>query len=162
MLTLPLALTFYSIVVSFHVIFAVIGIGAAFSFPFIGAQAKESPESVPFALGVMNTIQTKWIQPMAVLVLLTGLYQVWKGPYSFSDDQWLGIAFALFAIYMGIIGALTIPGTRKALELANGWKESGGPPPPEMISLIQRNAKIGPILGVLIVLITFLMEAKPF
>ena len=32
-LTIPLAITFYSVVVSLHVIFAIIGIGTAFSFP---------------------------------------------------------------------------------------------------------------------------------
>jgi hypothetical protein len=160
--TLPLALTFYSVVVSFHVIFAIIGIGTGFSFPFLGAKAKNSPENLPFTLDTMLTIQVKWIQPMATLVLLTGLYQVWKGPYSFSDDQWLGIAFALFAIYMGLLGAVTIKGTRRALEIVTEAKAAGTPPGPDLGKILERNGKVGPLMGLLIVTITFLMEAKPF
>ena len=159
---MPLALTFYSVVVSFHVIFAVIGIGSAFAFPFLAEKAKKSPQNIKFTLDTMLTIQTKWVQPLATLVLLTGLYQVWKGPYSFSDDQWLGIAFALFAIYMGLMGAVTIKGTRRALQLVTDAEAAGTPPPPELGKILERNGKVGPILGLLIIAITFLMETKPF
>lgn len=158
--SVPVATDFYTVVVAFHVIFALVGLGSAFAFPFIGAAAKANPQNTAFALKVNLTIITKWISPMAVLVLLTGLYQVFDGPYSFENDQWLGVSFALFIVYMGIVGAITTPGTRRALELAE--ENPGGPPPQEMISLIQRNAKLGPVLGGLIILITFLMEAKPF
>ena len=109
----------------------------------------------------MSTVQTKLIQPASVLILLTGFYQVWDGPYSFSDG-WLSIAFALFAIYMGIVGAVSLPTTKKALELAKEAKASGSDYQPELFQLIAKNAKVGPILGLLIVAITFLMEAKPF
>ncbi|MGB0872977.1 MAG: DUF2269 family protein [Solirubrobacterales bacterium] len=162
MSTVPLAfdLTFYSLIVSLHVIFAVIGLGSAFAFPFIGALAQKNPQHTVFALEVNFTIIKKWISPMAVLILITGLYQVFDGPYSFGDDHWLDISFALFIVYMGIIGAITTPGTRRALELAR--ESAGGPPPQEMIALIQRNAKLGPLLGGIIILTTFLMEAKPF
>lgn len=162
MLTVPLALTFYSVVLSLHVIFAIVGIGAAFAFPFLGAKAKNSPENLPFTLDAMLTIQVKWIQPMATLVLLTGLYQVWKGPASFADDHWLGIAFALFAVYMGLLGAVTIKGTRRALELVTEANAVGTPPGPELGAILQRNGKVGPPMGFLIVAITFLMEAQPF
>lgn len=156
----PLAIDFYTFVVSLHVIFAVIGLGSAFAFPFVGMMAKKNPQHTAFALELNLTIITKWISPMAVLVLITGLYQVFDGPYSFGDDHWLDLSFALFIVYMGLVGAITTPGTRRALELAK--ENPGGPPPAEMISLIQRNAKLGPVLGGMIILITFLMEAKVF
>lgn len=156
----PVATDFYTVVVAFHVIFALIGLGSAFAFPFIGALAKANPQNTVFALKVNLTIITKWISPMAVLVLLTGIYQAIDGPYSFGDAKWLDASLVLFIVYMGIIGAITTPGTRRALALAE--ENPGGPPPQEMISLIQRNAKLGPILGLMIIAITFLMEAKPF
>ena len=61
-----------------------------------------------------------------------------------------------------IVGAVSLPTTRKALELAKAAKASGSEYPPELFQLIAKNAKVGPILGLLIVAITFLMEAKPF
>lgn len=160
MSSVPLAIDFYTFIVSLHVIFVVIGLGSAFAFPFIGMLAKKNPQNTAFVLEFNLTLITKWISPMAVLVLLTGLYQAFDGPYSFGDDHWLDLSFALFIIYMGILGAITTPGTRRALELAK--ESAGGPPPAEMISLIQRNAKLGPVMGGIIVLVTFLMEAKPF
>lgn len=160
MFSVPLALDFYTVVVSLHVVFAVIGLGSAFAFPFIGMLAQKHPQNTAFALEVNYTIIKKWISPMAVLVLLTGLYQVFEGPYQFGDERWLDLSFALFIVYMGLIGAIVTPGTRRALELAK--ESAGGPPPAEMISLIQRNSKLGPVLGGIIILITFLMESKAF
>lgn len=156
----PVATDLYTVVVAFHVIFALIGLGSAFAFPFIGAMAKANPQHTAFALKVNLTIITKWISPMAVLVLLTGIYQAIDGPYSFGDAKWLDVSLALFIVYMGLVGAVTTPATRRALQLAE--ENPGGPPPQEMISLIQRTAKLGPILGLMIITITFLMEAKPF
>ncbi len=79
----PVALDLYTVVVSFHVIFALVGLGSAFAFPFIGMQAKANPQHTAFALKVNLIMITKWISPMAVLVLLTGIYQAIDGPYSF-------------------------------------------------------------------------------
>jgi uncharacterized membrane protein len=161
MSNVPLALSFYSVSVAFHVIFALIGFGAAFCFPFIGIAAKSSPQNVPFALNVILTVMTRWVGPMAVLVLVTGIYQSVDGPYDFSDT-WLGLSFVLFIVYMGVFGALMVPGTRRARDLAVEASAEPGPPPPELLSLLERNSKLGPFLGLLLVVIVFLMEAKPF
>jgi uncharacterized membrane protein len=94
-------------------------------------------------------------------VLVTGIYQSVDGPYDFSDT-WLGLSFVLFIVYMGVFGALMVPGTRRARDLAVEASAEPGPPPPELLSLLERNSKLGPFLGLLLVVIVFLMEAKPF
>jgi hypothetical protein len=160
--SVPLALSFYSVVVAFHVIFAVIGLGAAFAFPFLGMAAKASPQNLPFALTVHLTVMRRWIGPMSLLVLITGIYLVADGGYDLLDDVWISASLALFVIYMGLKDGLVVPSTQRALDLITKSAPSEGPPPAEMLAILQRNAKIGPVLGLLLATIVFLMETKPF
>lgn len=162
MTSAPIALSFYEISVSFHIIFALVGLGSSFAFPFMFAAAGEDTQKLAWTLGVVQTIIQKLISPLAVLVLITGLYQVADSRYSFADDQWLGIGFALFAIYMGILGAVMTPSTKKALALAEAESGSGQAPSPELAAILKKMNALGPVLGFLIIATVFLMEAKPF
>lgn len=161
-MSVPVAITFYSVSVSFHIIFSLVGFGSAFAFPFMFASAGEDTQKLAWTLGVVNTVMTKLISPLAVLVLLTGLYQVSDSHYSFSDDQWLGVSFVLFVAYMGIVGAIITPSTRKAKKLAEAEAGSSAAPSPELAAELKKQNALGPVLGVLIFIIVFLMEAKPF
>ena len=83
----------YDASVAIHVVAAIIGFGATFSYPVIQLVAeRRGLLAVATGLETILTISRRVAVPAAVVVGLTGIYQLIDGPYSLGDP-WLGAGF---------------------------------------------------------------------
>jgi uncharacterized membrane protein len=157
---MPIAITMYTLSTAIHVVFVVSFIAAAGSFSVLGPMAKEQPQHVTFALGAMKKILETLVLPGVLVVWGTGIYQAsdggWKG-----SDLWLTISVILFA-FMTIVAAFVIyPSTKSALAEFEAQTEPG-PPSAKAQSDLKKLGIFGPMQGLSLLVITFLMVAKPF
>lgn len=78
-------ITFYWTVVFLHVAAVVTGFGPTFVYPILWRSARNRyPRSLPYMLRTMEKIGKTVIGPASILILLTGIYLVAKGPFDFS------------------------------------------------------------------------------
>lgn len=158
----PFAITGYLVLVAFHVIFVVTMLGVTFLFPFVGIRSRATPQHAPFALSLVEFAQRRIVFPGAALVLLTGLYAVDAGGFSWSEG-WIIVSLVLFIAVISISAFVTYPAVKVALaEVEKNAAAGGGPPSPEFLAAGKKIRTLGPVLSVMTITIVFLMEAKPF
>ncbi len=164
-----LAVTFYQLVVFLHVVAVVVAFGPTFAFGIIQATAERMfPRSVPFALTVMKRISQGMVIPVAVVVGITGIYQAIDGPFEFGRDQWMEIGLTLYLIMLGLALWVYRPAVMdRGIAAAQRSVDAAGPDGQVTLSAeyqqIMRVPNIaGPVLGLMVVVIVYLMEIKPF
>lgn len=157
---MPLAITTYSFVTAIHVIFVVSFLGSAGAFAVIGPMARDNPQHAVFALKVNKKIYETSVIPGILVVWGTGFYQWSDGGFG-SSDGWLITSVVLYAL-MTIAGlALLYPGIRSVLAEMEA-KTEPGPPSEASQSKLKLMGILGPFMGIGMMVITFLMVAKPF
>jgi Predicted integral membrane protein (DUF2269) len=96
-------ITFYWTVVFVHVLSVVIGFGPTFVYPILlGAARRRHPGTLPYLLHTMDRIGKTVIGPASILILLSGIYLVLKGPYEFSSTfVQVALPILVVLIFMG-------------------------------------------------------------
>lgn len=160
---IPLALTFYELVVSLHVIFVIVMLGVSFGFMFISAAARAEPPHMLFALGVTRTIQEKLVIPGIPLILGTGLYLAIDGDWHDRPDHlWLIVSEAWYLVAIAVSLLLAYPAVKTMQAEAEKKGGEPGPPSEAFMAKAKIMSKVGPFLSVSVIGIAFLMMAKPF
>src|SRR5918911_965190 len=103
----------YEASVAIHVVAAIIGFGATFTYPVIQLVA-ERRGATAFGLTVILAISRFVAAPAAVVVGITGIYQATSGPYGFGD-AWVAVGFALYLAVMAVATGYLAPAYRRAL-----------------------------------------------
>src|SRR5215213_6589034 len=124
---MPLAaITAYSVSVFIHVTAVVVGFGATFaeSVMFPVAQ-KLDVKHLPYVHRLQLAINQRLATPALVVVLLTGLYQVSEGDWSFGD-AWISASFAILIALGGLLGGYFVPTDRKLGAMVSREIEAAG------------------------------------
>jgi uncharacterized membrane protein len=133
----------YELVLSAHVVAAIVGFGATFTYPFIERSGD---------YGTVLLISRRLAVPGALVVGATGLYQLLDGPYGL-DDGWLAASVVLYVLVMIVAVGLVAPAYRRAAHAE--------PDSRERAQARRRLAVPGPALALAIVVIAVLMVTKP-
>ena len=166
---MALGVTLYQVSVALHVAVAVIAFGPTYAYPLIqkGAE-KVSPRNVPFALRTIHTIDSKMVNPIAVVVGLTGIYQWIDGNWDIGRDQWLAVGFGLylasFALALYVFrGSVMESAAREAESCIAAAGPSGEVVLSDEYRRIMRVPDMaGPVLGIAVLVIVYMMVVKPF
>lgn len=142
-----------------HILAAVAAFGPGFAFPFIGALARKTPGSFPLVAKLGETLGKRLIIPGAVIVLLTGLAQVGQLRINLLRTPYILISLILFLAALAISVFVQLPAGKALARMADGAPP--GPPPPEAMSLIQKQKVMGMLLLSLFVIILALMVFSP-
>ena len=159
------AVSTYDFSVFIHVTAVVVGFGATFAeslaFP---VAMKLDPRHLPYVHRLQLAINQRLATPALVVVLLTGLYQVSEGDWSFGD-AWISASFAIVIALGGLLGGYFVPTDRKLGEMVSREIAAAGNGEVVLSEEYKRRARTeglaGALAGVLIVIATFLMIAKP-
>lgn len=160
-----LAVRFYDVVVSLHVMAIVIAFGVTFAYPvLIPYIFRNHPRAVPGLYAGMVQLNRRLITPAATVALLLGVYlasdaDVW-------DQAWVTIPLVILIVVLGMVGAVFTPAERRLAELterdsaatagdAVAWS-------PEVQALMRRDATAGAVASVLILVAIYFMVVKPF
>lgn len=153
-------ITLYQISVGLHSIFAISFLGVAGANGVIGPMSRENPQHALFALRVTNKIHMTAVIPGLIGIFVTGIYQSIKGPWD-GDDLWLSIGVFLTLLLALAAIFITHPANKVAIAELEA-QETPGPPSELFQRQVAKLGMIGPFMGVSMIIIAFLMSAKPF
>jgi uncharacterized membrane protein len=155
------SITALSISVWIHVTAAVVGFGATFAeavtFP---VAMKLDKRHLPYVHKLQLFINQRLATPALVIILVTGIYQVSEGNFSFGD-MWISATFLIVIVLGGLLGAYFIPTDRRLFAQVTKDLAETGEPSKEYLADVRREGVLGMITGILIIVALFLMIAKP-
>ena len=155
--------TFYSVVVFFHIAAVVIGFGPTFAYgAYMATAQREGGQAIPL-IGRTIVFWDRTVNTAAMtLILLTGIYLASDGPYG-TGSFFISWGFVAIVILFALTHAFFIPRTRRAVELAErDLAAPDGKLSAEFEALSGQLAKVGTAAGLLVILTIYVMTAKPF
>ena len=153
---LTLAITFYDVVLTVHIIAVVVAFGVMFAYPVMDAQARRaSPADVAALHRLQVALGRRVIMPAMTVVLLAGLYLT-LDRWSF-DEPWISATLAILFILFALGGAVFAPTDVRLAELA----ERGETDSAEYASEARKAQLFGMLSLLLVTVAIFLMVAKP-
>lgn len=139
-----------------HVVLAIAAVGFNMSYSVWLARAARDPGSWPFVLRGIKILDDRIANPAYALLLVTGLGMVLVGGLDITRF-WLLAALALYVAVMVVGIAAYSPVLRRQVALA----EDGQTDTPDFARLGNRGRLLGILLAVIVLVIVFLMVAKP-
>jgi len=156
---------FFDVVLFFHILAVVLAFGPTFAYAlFLGVAQREGGRSIP----TVGRSIVQWDSTVgtagALVILASGIYMA-ADRWDFSD---FFISWGILAVIVivGVVHAVMIPTTRKAVAAAERDIAGAGPGEvtfsEEFNNLNRKLAQFGTALGLLVILTLYFMSAKPF
>jgi hypothetical protein len=144
-----------------HVLSAIVGIGATFTFGVLGAV--QSRIEGPGALALLDAneaIEKRLVYPFALgLLPLTGALMIfargWRN--NFWSHTWLWVAILLYIAAAGLATGVLGPGVRKLIAMGKEGRAGS----PEFMQIVRVQQRLGPVTSILALVIIVLMVWKP-
>ncbi|HKJ36569.1 MAG TPA: DUF2269 family protein [Solirubrobacterales bacterium] len=157
--------TFYNVVLFFHIAAVVLAFGPTYAYGvFQAAAMKHNPRAIP----AINRGIEAWNRVTAILlvvIIAAGLYLVEDGGWSYGDF-YISFGFAAAIIMGGLIGAFFNPKTRQITEVAERDVAASGDGEVEFSEefnrLVKQTTQVGTFAGLLVLVTIYVMTAKPF
>ncbi|OFX35165.1 MAG: hypothetical protein A2Z07_02305 [Armatimonadetes bacterium RBG_16_67_12] len=146
----------YTILKFLHVLLAIVAVGANVTYGVWISRAARDARFLAFALKGIKALDDRIANPAYVLALLTGLAMLPFGEFSWTTP-WVLTSLVLYAM----VAVLALIGYSPVLRRQIDVLEARGPDSLEFRALAGRAQMIGVVLAVLVVVIVFLMVAKP-
>ena len=147
---------FFSVLKFIHVLAAATAVGANVTYGIWIARASRQPQNLPFVLDNVRLIDNRVANPCYALLLLSGLTMAFTIPLPLTTP-WLLTALVIY-ILMALAGALVYSRVmRSQIQLL----EKEGFQSQAYQAVARRSTQMGVVLVVLVVVIIFLMVAKP-
>jgi len=148
-------MTLYLVLKFIHILSAIVAVGANITYGVWNARISSQPNHAAFTLNGIRFIDNRIANPAYGVLLLTGLVMVfmdWK-----ITDLWVIVSLIAF-IAIAVLGfAMFTPLLRNQIKLA----EAGDTSSSEHVRLADRSRTLGPVLGILVVVILVMMVFKP-
>ena len=155
------SITALNVSIWIHITAAVVGFGATFAeavtFP---VAMKLDKRHLPYVHKLQLFINQRLATPALVIILVTGIYQVSEGNFSFGD-MWISTTFLIVIVLGGLLGAYFIPTDRRLFDQVTKDLAETGEPSKAYLADVRREGVMGTITGILIVVALFLMVVKP-
>lgn len=147
---------FFLLIKWIHVLSAITAVGANITYGIWMARASRQPDVLPFVLHTIKTIDDWVANPLYFLLLVTGLTMAFILPIPLTTP-WLLTALALYALATVLGMFVFVPVFRQQV----GLLESDGPQSERYQALARRARILGIVVGVMVLIITFMMVVKP-
>jgi uncharacterized membrane protein len=155
--TMPL----HNFLLALHVIGAIFIFGPTVAYAFIGARAAKEGAPVAWAIGLIDFIDSKWVNPLALTLqpatgawLIVNSRGLWN-PFE-SRNRWLLAGIILYIFAMAFAMFVQTPWGKKAHRMAEA-NQFG----PEFGALMKKINKGGMTLTATLLAIIILMVVKP-
>lgn len=156
-----LAVRFYDVVLTIHILAVVVAFGVVFAYPVLDAWFRHAlPANLAKLHELHLALGQRVITPAMVVVLLAGLYLALQDPWRLGDP-WISATFAILLVLFGLVGAVLTPGDRRLAQLAERDAGAGGGPSADYERERKRTDAFGGLALLLVIVATFLMVGKP-
>jgi uncharacterized membrane protein len=149
-------MSLYTVIKFFHVLLAILAVGFNASYGIWVTRAAREPEHQLHVLRGIKVLDDRFANPAYALLLVTGLAMVIVGDLPLSTF-WIATALVLYAVLLVVALAVYTPTLRRQIAVL----QSDGADSEEYRRLSRRGAVVGPLLGVIVIGIVFLMVTKP-
>ncbi|HEV8534680.1 MAG TPA: DUF2269 family protein [Candidatus Limnocylindria bacterium] len=150
-------MTLFAIVKFLHVLLAIIAVGFNASYGiWLARVAREPVPTQAFVLRTIKRLDDWFANPAYVLLAITGVTMVLLGDFRFTTF-WIAGGIVLWAIAVGLGFFVYTPMVRNQLHAL----ETSGPQSEEYVHHAANARFIGIVLALIVVVIVFLMVAKP-
>ena len=147
--------SWYLVLKFIHIAAAITAVGANVTYGVWNARIASDPSHTSFVLKGIKFLDDRIANPAYGVLFITGLIMVFAGRWGFA--LWVIVAIILFVAVAAIGGAVFTPLLRNQIRLA----DAGDTTSAEFTRLANRSRMIGPLLGLLVVLIIVMMVFKP-
>ncbi len=148
-------LSWYLVLKFIHIAAAITAVGANVTYGVWNARAAREPAHTGFMLKGIQFLDNRIANPAYGVLFLTGLIMVFAGHWGFA--LWVIVAIVLFIAVAAIGGGVFTPPLRNQTKLADAGDTSSA----EFTRLANRSAMIGPLLGLIVIVILVMMVFKP-
>ena len=148
--------SFYLVLKFIHIFAAITAVGSNVTYGVWNVRAQRDPSHTAFALKGIKIIDDRIANPSYGVLLVTGLLMIFVGHWQFTS-LWILIALLLFAAAVVLGLFFYTPQLRDQIKLV----EAGDTSSPDYERLSRRNQIVGPLLGVIVILILVMMVFKP-
>ena len=133
------------------------------------ATLREQEVCFPFdqAAAQVNRTERAIVVPVGALVGFTGVYLAIDGPYTFDDDVWMSVGFALYLLVFGALVLVVEPMRAQAADEAERMLEEADdddealPLSDAYRARMRLPNALMPAIGVVLLFVVYLMEVKP-
>jgi len=139
-----------------HIAAAITAVGSNITYGVWNIRAQSNPAQLGFALKGIKFIDDRIANPAYGVLFLTGLLMVFVNHWPIGS-LWIVLALILFVVLAALAFRVYSPLLRNQIRLV----DAGDTTSPEFERLSRRSAMLGPILGLLAVLILIMMVFKP-
>jgi hypothetical protein len=146
---------FYDVMVFFHITAVLLAFGPTFAY---GAFFAVAGQTNPAALPTIGRVVVTWSRIATrlglLVILITGIYLV--------EDRWeygdffVSWGLAAVVVLLAMSQWFFIPTTQKFVEAAEAGRTE------EVMAIADRQRKVGPIAGIIVILTVYVMTAQPF
>jgi len=151
----------YSISLWLHISAVVVGFGATFAeavtFP---VAMRVGRQHLPYVHQLQLFINQRLASPALVLIIVTGIFQTANHHWGFGHF-WISATFAIAIVLGAINGAYFMPTDRRLARVAAQETANGGEPSAQYLADVRKEAVMGAITGLLVIIAVFLMVTKP-
>jgi uncharacterized membrane protein len=142
----------YTLLKFLHVAAAITAVGANITYGVWNAMGAREPAHMAFMLKGLRFLDDRIANPSYGVLFLSGLAMIFIGHWSITS-LWILVAVVLF-VGVAVIGfAVFTPLLRRQITLADAGETAS----PEFTRLANRSRMLGPILGLLVVVILVMM-----
>lgn len=146
----------YNLLKFIHIASAITAVGANITYGVWNVMGAREPVHMAFMLKGIRFLDNRIANPAYGLLFLTGLVMIFVGHWQLSS-LWLIVGIVLFIAIAAIGGIVFTPLLRNQIKLA----EAGDTASAEFMRLANRSRILGPILGLMVVVILAMMVFKP-
>ena len=146
----------YLVLKFIHIAAAITAVGSNITYGVWNVRAQGDPAQLGFALKGIKFIDDRIANPAYGVLVVTGLLLVFVNRWPVGS-LWIILALILFAALAVLAFRVYSPLLRNQIRLV----DAGDTTSPEFERLSRRSAIVGPILGLLAVVILILMVFKP-
>jgi uncharacterized membrane protein len=153
------AITFYSVVLSVHIMAVVVAFGFSFAYPVLLPWARRNhPQAMPVIHQMSDRLGKLMMSPALVVVLLAGVYLA--SDADAWSEVWVSVPLVILLIIGGLWGMFFAPNERRLAELARRDAGGGGELSAEYDDLFRRVALAGYAVCALVLIAIFFMTTK--
>src|SRR3954447_18866688 len=155
-----LAITFYSVVLSVHIMAVVVAFGFSFAYPVFMPWARRThPQAMPVIHQLSDRLGKMVMSPAMVVVLLAGIYLA--SDADAWSEAWVTVPLVILIVIGALGGMFFAPNERRLAELARRDTGGGGELSAEYDALFRRVAVAGYAVCALVLIAIFFMTTKP-
>ena len=154
----------FVILLFLHVLGAIVAFGPGFASMVVGPMVAKEPQYANFYARSQALAARRLVTPISITLAITGIGMILVRGWAniTGGTHWLEAAILLYVIAVVLSMAVLAPASRKLVALTSQPPAPGAGPSPEAMAAAGRVRMAGIALSVLVVVITFLMIAKPF